>query len=531
MRALATLFILLTTTAGSAFASVTAEELLIADLSGRLDVAERDRVALANVSAFDLPPKEAISYFRQKKLMTAKEFGQLEDSYKARGFKVAGLHQHYTLHRVHSLLSEAIETGSTRQEFMKRMNAQWDKWGLTRLGRHHLETIFDTNVLQAYAAGRYKQMTRPGTLKARPYWQYRTTGDDRVRPTHSAMDGRVIPADSPIWDEWHPPNGYRCRCGVFSLSQADLERRGLQVETELPQAIEDGVEVHQLMPDRGFSGSPATQARADKVIAKVSKRLKKSGMLSSPQVTQVGLPGPRQSKTRPARPPVHTSAGDLLRTDDARRNAKVDAFAGLTPKEAEQLAKEQPFYNVFPGRMLAKVPKGETWVEVPLYSQNLDSAEQLLVRMSGARRTARLVERVELRGRASYGDYELAWSDPEVAHDLAAAKRLQLGDDHAFSRSTEMILRFKVKDKEELAAVLAEAMQTEKGHGAPIRRAWEIADVRIRGALLEGDSFTEAVLNRRKKGTGFQVVLSKKPFEGWDHEAVAVNHQLYDCLP
>lgn len=94
----------------------------------------------------------------------------------------------------------------------------------------------------------YEQMTDPGVMKLRPYWQYDAVNDAHTRPSHLAMDGRVFPADSEVWNTWFPPNGFRCRCTVKTLSKRQVEARGLKVEQTAPEG---------LMPDPHFSTNPA----------------------------------------------------------------------------------------------------------------------------------------------------------------------------------------------------------------------------------------------------------------------------------
>ena len=55
------------------------------------------------------------------------------------------------------------------------------------------------------------------------------------------MDGRVFQADSPVWDTWYPPNGFRCRCTVRSLSKRQVEQMGLTVEEKAPDRAGLGV--------------------------------------------------------------------------------------------------------------------------------------------------------------------------------------------------------------------------------------------------------------------------------------------------
>jgi len=66
--------------------------------------------------------------------------------------------------------------------------------------------------------------------------QYRTAGDDHVRPEHAALDGITLPFDDPFWDQYYPPNGWNCRCTVVQVlknkypvsDSAEAMRRGAQ---------------------------------------------------------------------------------------------------------------------------------------------------------------------------------------------------------------------------------------------------------------------------------------------------------------
>lgn len=47
--------------------------------------------------------------------------------------------------------------------------------------------------------------------------QYRTTGDERVRGSHAAINGVTLPPSDPFWDKFYPPNGWGCRCNVVQV--------------------------------------------------------------------------------------------------------------------------------------------------------------------------------------------------------------------------------------------------------------------------------------------------------------------------
>jgi uncharacterized protein with gpF-like domain len=55
---------------------------------------------------------------------------------------------------------------------------------------------------------------------------YDAINDSRTRPSHRAMDNIIKPIDDPFWSTHYPPNGYRCRCHVRSLSVEQAEKKG-----------------------------------------------------------------------------------------------------------------------------------------------------------------------------------------------------------------------------------------------------------------------------------------------------------------
>lgn len=206
----------------------------------------------------DMTFQEAADYFGERVPVTASQFYKIAERYRGLAFTVSGYTKAQILKRFHDEIKDAIENGNSLGEFRANMNEFLKSEGYEGLSPLQADNIFRTNIQTAYNAGHYEQLTQPGVLEARPYWQYDAVNDSHTRPSHLAMDGRVFPADSPIWDTWFPPNGFRCRCTVKSLSKRQVEQRGLKVETEMPRAAElqDGRFVH-IMPDPQFSTNPA----------------------------------------------------------------------------------------------------------------------------------------------------------------------------------------------------------------------------------------------------------------------------------
>ena len=54
--------------------------------------------------------------------------------------------------------------------------------------------------------------------------QYRTAGDDRVRDEHAALEDITLPPSDPFWEDFYPPNGWRCRCTAVQVRIGKYDR-------------------------------------------------------------------------------------------------------------------------------------------------------------------------------------------------------------------------------------------------------------------------------------------------------------------
>lgn len=79
---------------------------------------------------------------------------------------------------------------------------------------HQLETIGRTQTALAYNAAGWSEAVTDDELWG---FEYSTAGDERVRPSHEALDGVRYPKDHEWWDQYAPPNGWNCRCGLQPL--------------------------------------------------------------------------------------------------------------------------------------------------------------------------------------------------------------------------------------------------------------------------------------------------------------------------
>lgn len=211
--------------------------------------------------AKDFVFKEAVRFLKGKEALAREAYRLLDEESRAKAFTVSGYTSLEVLQEFLDRLVKAAEEGTTKEQFRKDMNHFLEDRGYEGMNPWKCDTIFRTNMQTAFNVGHYKSMTEETTKKLRPYWRYRTAGDGEVRESHAVMEGRVFPADDPVWDIWYPPNGFRCRCMVVSMTRKQVERQGLQVETEIPFSVDYSTgEMVPAYPDKGFSNNPAKTA-------------------------------------------------------------------------------------------------------------------------------------------------------------------------------------------------------------------------------------------------------------------------------
>jgi SPP1 gp7 family putative phage head morphogenesis protein len=113
-------------------------------------------------------------------------------------------------------LNELFRESESFGEFYKKAQAR-----VNVFNRAWQKTEYQTAVLTAESAATYQRLA--GKTNLFPYWEYRTAGDDKVRPEHAALNGIILPANDPRWDKIWPPNGWNCRCDVLARMRHEAD--------------------------------------------------------------------------------------------------------------------------------------------------------------------------------------------------------------------------------------------------------------------------------------------------------------------
>lgn len=194
--------------------------------------------------ALNLPPSEVIKWFESKGYAITWNWEEQVGQAHNRAFTVAKAATLDILQTVRDGVSKALAEGQSERTFKQNLEPllkQKGWWGkqtvegpdgeeVVTLGSpYRLKTIYQQNMQSAMMAGRQKDFLQ--NTDNRPYFQYVAVLDSQTRPTHRALDGRVFRYDDPFWNHFWPPIDWRCRCRVRALSERDIQKRDLVIES------------------------------------------------------------------------------------------------------------------------------------------------------------------------------------------------------------------------------------------------------------------------------------------------------------
>ena len=198
-----------------------------------------------------MPFDRALKSFLSRKPIPRAAFDKLSARAKQRAFTVAGVVSEDALATIQDELAKVIGSGGSLARFSERIGERMKEAGFLQsvgeladgskaLNASHVETVFRTNSLSAYNAGRAEQARQPAVMAKRPVWEIRGVKDDRTRHTHLGAQGKMLLATDPFWAKAYPPFGFGCRCRIITRGPEYLSQ------------VVSGTEIEGL-PDEGFS--------------------------------------------------------------------------------------------------------------------------------------------------------------------------------------------------------------------------------------------------------------------------------------
>jgi SPP1 gp7 family putative phage head morphogenesis protein len=214
---------------------------------------------------FKVTPEKAVAFLKAKGFAVTWDWQDMWQRAHTTAFTVAKVARMDILTAIRQMTDRALAEGLTFDQFQKSLEpylklAGW--WGRTWAMDDHgnlldengkpfptddagvpiipsdarppllgspyrLATIYQTNLQVALGAGRYEGMM--DVTETRPFWQYVSVKDARTTRLCSSIGGAVYRFDDPFWSYFYPPNHWRCRGRVRTLSAGELKRKGLEV--------------------------------------------------------------------------------------------------------------------------------------------------------------------------------------------------------------------------------------------------------------------------------------------------------------
>lgn len=156
-----------------------------------------------------------------------------------------------TFHELNEALPSLLDENGNRKSFEQFYNdvQKIDK----TYNQNYLHAEYNFVHASAQMAAKWEQFTEDGD---RYNLQYRTAGDDKVRPEHAALNGVTRPMNDPFWETYYPPNGWNCRCTVVQV------RKSKYPLTPTDEAMARGEEALQNDKKGIFRFNPGKQQKA-----------------------------------------------------------------------------------------------------------------------------------------------------------------------------------------------------------------------------------------------------------------------------
>lgn len=181
---------------------------------------------MAEIRPERLPFRQAIDFFRNKINLPSSSWADIWQQQHGLAFTVAGAQSDALLADFRGALTRAMEAGTGYAQFQQDFVqiTERHKWAYQGKPGWRSRVMYDTNITQAYQAGRWQQMWPLRDL--RPFLQYVHTSVDHPRLEHQAWDGLILPMTDTFWDTHTPQNGWGCKCQVHSLTAEEAQAAG-----------------------------------------------------------------------------------------------------------------------------------------------------------------------------------------------------------------------------------------------------------------------------------------------------------------
>lgn len=160
---------------------------------------------------------DAADELEEKQAILKEDYDKLSDAEKRRYFTLSDVVSLIALVTIRNMMADAIRKRQTLSALQSDIKTYFEKHPTT--GEYKPAQIGIAAEVQMSGAlhdtlRRWSSMP-DSEIEA---FEYVTMRDDRVRPSHAALDGMIRPVNDPIWSMYTPPIDYNCRCRLEPVS-------------------------------------------------------------------------------------------------------------------------------------------------------------------------------------------------------------------------------------------------------------------------------------------------------------------------
>lgn len=131
-------------------------------------------------------------------------------------FIFSGLKTHAQLFEASRLLLDENKNVKPFSKFSKDIESIKANYN-----QNYLEAEYIFAQTSSQMAAKWNDITQNGD---RYNIQYRTAGDEKVRDSHRVLDQITLPASDAFWNQFYPPNGWRCRCDAVEVLNSKYDK-------------------------------------------------------------------------------------------------------------------------------------------------------------------------------------------------------------------------------------------------------------------------------------------------------------------
>lgn len=167
------------------------------------------------------PHEEAARSIRGKLPVTRRIWDAMGPELRGASFSITGVEDLHAIERVRNLVAQVPE-GTDWDETKDAVAAELVAWlDDEEASERRAELILRSHGYAAYSKSNFEALEAESDIFT--WRKYQTAQDELVRGSHAALDGLILPADSPFWIDHTPPWEFGCRCDAVGMTDEDVE--------------------------------------------------------------------------------------------------------------------------------------------------------------------------------------------------------------------------------------------------------------------------------------------------------------------